>query len=187
MASGRMAEDLLEAVRKLQLDEPANGDQTVNIDDFLDSGRPRKKARQSLDDLKQQLEQEFLTPSAKFSPEWLNRLQQSVPFLVSQGDVQTNILTEDGTSKLTTQSCLSWHLRKLELSLGLRAKVSKAELQVTRKSPSRQAARQPRTPRLCYGNLRVELILFEELLDSFPLHLEGWMGSKLSLPWKMRP
>lgn len=40
--------------------------------------RPRKRPRQSPDDLKSDLEHEFLTPSPRFSPEWLNRLQRFV-------------------------------------------------------------------------------------------------------------
>ncbi|KAG2412443.1 hypothetical protein HFD88_010000 [Aspergillus terreus] len=38
--------------------------------------KPRKRARQNATDLKEELEAEFLTPSAQFSPEWLNRLQR---------------------------------------------------------------------------------------------------------------
>ncbi|KAL2012787.1 hypothetical protein VTN00DRAFT_312 [Thermoascus crustaceus] len=38
--------------------------------------RPRKRARQDVEDLKAELEREFLTPSPRFSPEWLNRLQR---------------------------------------------------------------------------------------------------------------
>jgi antiviral helicase SKI2 len=37
---------------------------------------PRKKARQNVEDLKKDLEREFLTPSPQFSPDWLNRLQR---------------------------------------------------------------------------------------------------------------
>jgi antiviral helicase SKI2 len=73
----KMSEELSEAVGKLQLQEQEKDDSHItNIDGFLDSGRPRKKQRQSLNDLRNQLEQEFLTPSARFSPQWLNRLQQ---------------------------------------------------------------------------------------------------------------
>ncbi|KAL1982697.1 hypothetical protein VTN96DRAFT_948 [Rasamsonia emersonii] len=38
--------------------------------------RPRKRARQNVDDLKSELERDFLTPSPRFSPDWLNRLQR---------------------------------------------------------------------------------------------------------------
>lgn len=38
--------------------------------------RPRKRTRQTAEDLKTSLETDFLTPSSQFSPEWLNRLQR---------------------------------------------------------------------------------------------------------------
>ncbi|KAF9886665.1 hypothetical protein FE257_011178 [Aspergillus nanangensis] len=37
---------------------------------------PRTKKQPNSEDLKKELESEFLTPSAQFSPEWLNRLQR---------------------------------------------------------------------------------------------------------------
>lgn len=39
--------------------------------------RPRKRTRHGTEDLKAELEREFLTPSPRFSPDWLNRLQRS--------------------------------------------------------------------------------------------------------------
>jgi antiviral helicase SKI2 len=36
----------------------------------------RKRVRQSVDEIKSELENEFLTPSPTFSPDWLNRLQR---------------------------------------------------------------------------------------------------------------
>lgn len=38
--------------------------------------RSRKRVRQSADEIKSELENEFLTPSSTFSPDWLNRLQR---------------------------------------------------------------------------------------------------------------
>ncbi|PWY74576.1 antiviral helicase [Aspergillus sclerotioniger CBS 115572] len=38
--------------------------------------KPRQRAQQNAADLKEELERDFLTPSSKFSPEWLNRLQR---------------------------------------------------------------------------------------------------------------
>ena len=38
--------------------------------------RPRKQAHQSGKELLAELEAEFLTPSSKFTPNWLNQLQQ---------------------------------------------------------------------------------------------------------------
>lgn len=40
--------------------------------------RPRKRTRQSPEDIKSELEAEFLTPSARFGGEWLGRLQRFV-------------------------------------------------------------------------------------------------------------
>lgn len=40
--------------------------------------RPRKRTRQTGEDLKASLEAEFLAPSPRFSPDWLNHLQRSV-------------------------------------------------------------------------------------------------------------
>ena len=38
--------------------------------------KPRKRARRDPEDLKAELERDFLTPSPRVSPEWLNRLQK---------------------------------------------------------------------------------------------------------------
>lgn len=40
--------------------------------------KPRQRNHQNAADLKEELEQEFLNPSARFGSEWLNRLQRSV-------------------------------------------------------------------------------------------------------------
>lgn len=40
--------------------------------------RPRKRTKQTAEDLKASLEAEFLTPSSRFSAEWLNHLQRLV-------------------------------------------------------------------------------------------------------------
>ena len=39
--------------------------------------KPRKRARQTAEDLKASLETEFLAPLSRFSPDWLNHLQRS--------------------------------------------------------------------------------------------------------------
>ncbi|KAI1343458.1 DSHCT domain-containing protein [Xylariaceae sp. FL0016] len=65
--------DLIEAMQKLHL----NGQQSeVNIDDILFQQRPRKRFKQEPQQIKADLEEKFLSPSKKFSAEWLNRLQQ---------------------------------------------------------------------------------------------------------------
>jgi hypothetical protein len=51
------------------------------IDEILDLQRPRKRVKQDQEELKRSLEKNFLTPSATFSPEWLNKLQQCVGIL----------------------------------------------------------------------------------------------------------
>ncbi|KAK5107409.1 hypothetical protein LTR62_001313 [Meristemomyces frigidus] len=48
----------------------------ADIDNILDQAKPRKRVRKSHEAIKSQLEQQFLTPSTTFSPEWLDRLQQ---------------------------------------------------------------------------------------------------------------
>lgn len=48
---------------------------------IIDGSRSRKKIRRhNEEDLKKELEDEFLTPSPRFSPDWLNRLQKYVFF-----------------------------------------------------------------------------------------------------------
>lgn len=46
------------------------------IDSILDEQRPPKRIKQNHEELKQELEQKYLTPSTTFSTEWLNKLQQ---------------------------------------------------------------------------------------------------------------
>ncbi|KAJ9668094.1 Antiviral helicase ski2 [Coniosporium apollinis] len=45
------------------------------IDRILEEQRPRKRTRRTKDEIKRDLEQEFLTPSASFTTHWLNELQ----------------------------------------------------------------------------------------------------------------
>jgi len=46
------------------------------IDSILYEQRPPKRQRKTKDDIKKELEHEFLTPSPSFNTQWLNRLQQ---------------------------------------------------------------------------------------------------------------
>ncbi|KAI0101156.1 antiviral helicase [Daldinia grandis] len=62
--------DLVEAIQKLHISDD------TTIDDILFQQGPRKRFKQDPAILKAELEQKFLTPSNKFSTEWLNRLQQ---------------------------------------------------------------------------------------------------------------
>ena len=67
-----MSTDVLAAIRDLQISETQN---ERNIDEYLFEHRPRKRTRLSDEELKSQLEEEFLKPSYTFSIEWLNKLQ----------------------------------------------------------------------------------------------------------------
>lgn len=51
--------------------------------------QPRKKTRQSPDDIKAEVEAEFLSPSPRFGSEWLNRLQRSFHLILP---AQTRLL-----------------------------------------------------------------------------------------------
>lgn len=46
------------------------------IDSILDEQQPRKRVKPGNDELRKQLEDDFLAPSHVFSPEWLDKLQQ---------------------------------------------------------------------------------------------------------------
>lgn len=70
-------EGLSAALEKLQVhNEAANGQEPEWIDSILDQQRPRKRARKSQDDIRENLEKDFLTPSTAFSAPWLDQLQQ---------------------------------------------------------------------------------------------------------------
>lgn len=66
-----MAEGLVAALDHLDLET-----QDDWIDSILDEQRPPKRIKQNRDELEQELEQKYLTPSTTFSTEWLNKLQQ---------------------------------------------------------------------------------------------------------------
>ncbi|KAL1583117.1 hypothetical protein WHR41_08263 [Cladosporium halotolerans] len=67
-----MDDSLASALDKLTL----SSEKLDSVDDILDQAKPRKRIRKSPDEVKSQLEQDFLTPSTTFSPAWLDRLQQ---------------------------------------------------------------------------------------------------------------
>lgn len=72
-----MPEALVSALEGLHLESSsADGIQDEWIDSILEEQRPRKRVKQSEEALKKELELKYLTPSSKFSPEWLNKLQQ---------------------------------------------------------------------------------------------------------------
>ena len=68
---GVMAADLQAVFEELNV----NSDNRQDIDDYLFEHRPKKRAKISNEELKKQLEEEFLKPSYNFSTEWLNKLQ----------------------------------------------------------------------------------------------------------------
>jgi antiviral helicase SKI2 len=72
-----MAERLVSDLEKVHLSNAALQKKDDDwIDHILDSQHPRKRAKQDPEELKRELEQKFLTPSTRFSTEWLNKLQQ---------------------------------------------------------------------------------------------------------------
>ena len=70
-----MSTSLLEALRRVYLDANDKTNE-YTIDNDLDIARPLKRAKLSENELKQALENEFLSPSNSFSSAWLNELQQ---------------------------------------------------------------------------------------------------------------
>ncbi|TAQ86619.1 hypothetical protein B7494_g5050 [Chlorociboria aeruginascens] len=72
-----MTDELANALERVHFRAEALSDVEVDwIDHILDEQRPRKRPKQDLESLKQELEQKYLTPSRTFSPAWLNKLQQ---------------------------------------------------------------------------------------------------------------
>jgi len=71
-----MADELLSALERVQLSSTDADVADDWIDSILDQQRPRKRIKPDREALKLELEEKYLTPSASFSPEWLNRLQQ---------------------------------------------------------------------------------------------------------------
>jgi len=72
-----MSEGLVSALEKVHISASTQDPEADDwIDHILEEQRPRKRVKQSSEDLKRELEQKYLTPSSSFSPEWLNKLQQ---------------------------------------------------------------------------------------------------------------
>lgn len=71
-----MADGLIEALEHVQISGQAEHESDDWIDSILDEQRPRKRMKQDPQQLKDELEQKFLTPSTKFTDAWLNRFQQ---------------------------------------------------------------------------------------------------------------
>lgn len=82
-----MSEDLCEALNRVQLSADAldNNELDAWIENEktaeggeLSKRSPQVHTQQSPEELKKELEKEFLTPSTKFNAQWLNRLQRYV-------------------------------------------------------------------------------------------------------------
>lgn len=77
-----MAEELSYAMGQLSLNSQNLDPSSVEarlIDEQSGSfqpAKPRKQTRQTSEDLLKELEEDFLTPSATFSPKWLNQFQK---------------------------------------------------------------------------------------------------------------
>tara|TARA_R110002060_G_scaffold49823_3_gene60728 strand:- start:16 stop:234 length:219 start_codon:yes stop_codon:yes gene_type:complete len=72
-----MADSLVSALERVHLSDTAADDRADDwIDSILEEQRPRKRIKQSPEDLKRELEEKYLTPSTSFSVDWLNKLQQ---------------------------------------------------------------------------------------------------------------
>ena len=68
---------LADALAKVRLAAESIGTEDPNwIDSILDQQRPRKRSRRTKEELKQELEKDFLCPSTSFNTKWLNELQQ---------------------------------------------------------------------------------------------------------------
>ena len=80
-----MVDSLASTVERLRLNDSQRLNKSV-IDERIEEEengiyngyRPRKRIRHGKEDVKAELEREFLTPSPTFSPDWLNRLQKLV-------------------------------------------------------------------------------------------------------------
>ncbi|KAF2444664.1 antiviral helicase [Karstenula rhodostoma CBS 690.94] len=68
-------EGLAEQLEQLRVSADNVSDPTW-VDSLANEQRPPKRQRKSKDDIKKELETEFLTPSRSFDTRWLNRLQQ---------------------------------------------------------------------------------------------------------------
>jgi len=70
------SESLADAINQLSLADLNKPDGW--IESMLNQQLPRKRSKPDKSQLREQLQQEFLTPSPVFSTEWLNKLQKYV-------------------------------------------------------------------------------------------------------------
>lgn len=106
-----MAENLVNALERLRVDSAALEDDW--IDHILNEPRPRKRVRQDPEDIKNELEKKYLTPSRSFSTALLNKVQQWVMLSGRAPWNETDFCIVDaGTVPLITQP--SSKLRQLK-------------------------------------------------------------------------
>ncbi|KAI9890159.1 MAG: hypothetical protein M1814_004440 [Vezdaea aestivalis] len=101
-------DSLATAIETLRLDPSAPDDST--IDTFLDQRLPRKRPRPSPASIKADLEKTFLTPTPTFSSEWLNALQQRLPYTPNLETLQTLAPTQSRTTTRFTRTGLAGHI-----------------------------------------------------------------------------
>lgn len=73
-----MGEDLRRALEEIRFATESTSNDDI-VDSKLHEQKLRQKLRPSQDEIRKELEAEFLTPSKVFSSEWLNQLQQYSP------------------------------------------------------------------------------------------------------------
>ena len=70
-------ESLAAAIEQLQVNQHSKTERDPDwIDSVLDEPRPRKRKKKTKEEIKTQLQKEFLSPSTSFDAQWLNELQQ---------------------------------------------------------------------------------------------------------------
>ncbi|KAI9802911.1 MAG: hypothetical protein M1825_002142 [Sarcosagium campestre] len=92
-----MDERLSRALQDLQISAAALRSKEISIDDILDEQIPRKRQKRSKEQLKQKLQEDFLTPPTTFSADWLNRFQQRLESPTDYTTLQTLASTKTRT------------------------------------------------------------------------------------------
>lgn len=110
-----MQTELLEAIQRLGEDGILGVEYGTCIDEFLTTQKPKQQSQKSPNVLKHQLEKSFLTPPTSFSSEWLDKLQEYVPFLTSI-ESQLILGAGDGISTLILLTFTNLRRPKPELS-----------------------------------------------------------------------
>ena len=90
----KMTDELTNIFQELNV---SSGSLDKEIDELLDQTLPRKRVRKSVDEIKAQLEQDFLTPPTTLSPTWLNRLQHRWEAPVNYSELFTLAPTQTRT------------------------------------------------------------------------------------------